>query len=76
MALIVHFLIACIICIGAEVVGFWFLEHKLQISPERMDAAVFVFHCSVFTAFLTIIVVPYTSAIIAYEKMGVLHILL
>ncbi|MEH7890042.1 lipopolysaccharide biosynthesis protein [Elizabethkingia meningoseptica] len=71
MALIVHFLIACIICIGAEIIGYWFLEHKLQIPPERMDAAVFAFHCSVFTAFLTIIVVPYTSAIIAYEKMGV-----
>lgn len=44
---------------------------KLNIPPERMVAAKWVFHISVFTMFLTITQVPYNSLIIANEKMKV-----
>lgn len=69
--LTIHILLSILIIVVAETFGLWFLYHKLVISPERLDAAIFVFHLSVFTAILTITQVPYDASIIAHEKMSV-----
>lgn len=69
--LTVHVLLATIIAIIAETVGLWFLWHKLMIPADRLGAAVFTFHLSIITAFVTLTQVPYNACIIAHEKMGV-----
>ena len=66
-----HILLALIIVAIAETGGLWFLNHKLIIPPERMDAALVVFHLSIVTAFFSLTQVPYNASIIAHEKMGV-----
>jgi len=71
MSLLIHFLIAVTICLVAESVGLWFLKNRLQIPPMRMDAATWVFHFSILSAFISIINVPYSAVIIAHEKMSV-----
>ena len=55
----------------AETAGLWFLHHKMVIPPDRMDAALWVFHLSILTAFFTLTQVPYNACIIAHEKMTV-----
>ena len=54
----------------AEVVGIWFLNTKMNIPPERMLAANWVFQCAIFTFVLNLLSVPYNAAIIAHEKMS------
>lgn len=65
-----HFIIASIIFIFLESIGLWFLNSKMNIAPERMTAANWVFQCSVLTFCINIISIPYNAAIIAYEKMS------
>ena len=66
----VHILIAFIIFILLETFGLWFLNCKMNITPERMVAANWVFQCSVLTFCINIISIPYNATIIAYEKMS------
>lgn len=66
-----HILLALIIIVVAESLGYWFLHHKLIIPPERLDAAVWVFHLSILTVFFTLTQVPYNACIIAHENMKI-----
>lgn len=72
-ALISHYIVAAIVAIAAETAGLWFVNARLaaDIPPERMGAALIVFHCSVVLLVFKIIGSPYTAAVIAHEKMKV-----
>ena len=66
----IHAIIALLIVIIGETVGLWFLMNELVIPDGRMDAAMWVYQCSVVTAVVTIMSVPYNADIIAHEKMS------
>ena len=66
-----HIVLAVIIAIVAETAGLWFLHHKMVIAPDRLNAAEFVFHISILTAFFSLTQVPYGACIIAHEKMSI-----
>ena len=66
-----HIVLAIIIVIVAETAGLWFLHHKMVIAPDRLNAAEFVFHISILTAFFSLTQVPYGACIIAHEKMSI-----
>lgn len=70
-AVVIHYCIAIIIFLFAETVGLWFVNSKLQIDPNRMVAANWVYQCSVILLMFTIISVPYNACIIAHEHMHV-----
>lgn len=70
-AVIIHVGIAFVVFIIAETAGLWFLLHKLVIPEGRMDAAVWVYQLSMFSALLGVVQVPYNATIIAHEKMDV-----
>jgi O-antigen/teichoic acid export membrane protein len=67
----VHILLALFIVLLAETLGLWFLYHKIVIPPERMHAAIWVFHLSLITAFFNLTQVPYNACILAHEKMSI-----
>lgn len=67
----IHAIISLIIVILGETVGLWFLYHKMVIPPDRMNAALWVFHFSIVTMVIQVMSVPYNSAIVAHERMGV-----
>ena len=69
-ALIIHIGIALFLLLLFETIGFWFLNFKLNIAPERMLAANWLFQFSVFTFLLNIIRSPYEALIIAHERMS------
>lgn len=71
LSVILHVLISVIILILSETLGLWFLNSYLNVPPDRMDAANWVFQFSVFTAILTVLSVPYNALIIAHERMNV-----
>ncbi|WP_455667553.1 lipopolysaccharide biosynthesis protein [Phocaeicola sp.] len=57
------------ICFLVELVGTWFLNNKMNIPVERMEAANWVLQCSIFTFMVNLISVPYNASIIAHERM-------
>ena len=66
-----HYLIGLVSVLVLETLGLWFVYHKLNIPSGQMEAAIWVFHCSVASFFVTIVSTPYNAAIIANEKMDI-----
>ena len=66
----IHALIAGIVFILGETVGLWFLWNKMQIPVDRMDAAFWVLQCSILSAVVMIVSIPYNADIVAHEKMS------
>lgn len=54
----------------AETIGLWFLNYKMQIPLERLNAANWCFQLSIATFAINLWSVPYNAAIIAHEKMS------
>lgn len=54
-----------------ETIGLWFLYNKMIIPVERFHAASMVFQFSIGSLVFTLMQIPFLSAIITYEKMGV-----
>ena len=71
LTLICYILIAFIIFIVAESVGVWFIKNKLNIPIERLEAAIWIFHFSVITFIIQMLMIPFNSLIIAKEEMNV-----
>ena len=67
----IHLLISIAMIVIAEVAGIWFLNNKLNIPADRMDAANIVLQFSIATFVINLINVPYSSSIISHEKMGI-----
>lgn len=63
------FLAVCIMVL-AEIIGIWFLNSKMNIPSDRMNAANWVMHFSILAFVVNLISVPYNAAIIAHEKMS------
>ena len=70
MSMTTHISIALIVLLLAETFGLWIFYRYLNIPPERMGAAQWVYHLSVLTFCISIIRVPYNAGIIAYERMS------
>lgn len=68
---LIHYCLAFLILIVAESFGVWFVNNALNIDPERLAAANWVFQCSLISLFITIISVPYNASIISHEHMHV-----
>ena len=69
--LTVHIMLALLIVLVAETIGLWFLNNKMVIAPERMNAALYTYHLSILAAVFTLTQVPYNATIIAHEKMSI-----
>ena len=66
----VQILISLIIVVLAEIVGIWFLENKINLPEGRLEAAHWVFQCSLMAFVVNLISIPYNATIIAHERMN------
>lgn len=71
MSITLNVMIAVLIILFSEIVGIWFINHKLVIPPDRLVAAHWVFQFSLLAMAVTIISTPYNAVIIANERMNV-----
>lgn len=69
--IIVYILLSVVIVILAESVGLWFLNTKMTIPSERMFAANVTYHLSLISFIMTILLSPYQSLVISYERMKI-----
>ncbi len=70
-AFTIHLLIALLVLITLVGIGTWFVNNRLVIPSERLDAANVIFFFASIGAVAGIIQVPFTALIIAHEKMKV-----
>lgn len=68
-SVIIQFLIAVIVFTIGELVGLWFLNYKMNIPSDRLEAANWVLQCSLLAFCINLVSVPYNACIIAHEKM-------
>ncbi len=66
----IFYIFSIIIFLLAETIGLWFIQKQLNIPISRMNAALWVYHCSIVTFIISLISIPYNALIIAYEKMN------
>lgn len=71
MSLNCHCLIALLILILGETIGFWFLNSYINIPEDRIMAANWVYQFSLITTCLNVVLAPFNAAIIACEKMSI-----
>lgn len=66
---LIYFAMSILVVVVAEVIGLWFIYNKLTIPPDRLDAALWVFHTTVISLFFTLNGIVYNSMLIANENM-------
>ena len=70
-AIIVQVALAIVVGLLVELIGVWYLYHKMVIPDGRLTAAFWVLQCTVVTFGLGLFSVPFNAEIIAHEKMSV-----
>ena len=66
----IQILLACIFLLLAETIGIWYINYVMVVPADRLFAANWVFQCSILSFIFIIIQVPYSAAVMAYEKMN------
>lgn len=61
--------LSIILFIALETIGTWYLNTKMDIPLDRVEAANYIFQFSILSMMFVVLQVPYNAAIIAYERM-------
>ena len=69
-ALGTHAFLAGLIILLGETIGIWYVYNVMVCPPERFAAAFFVYQISILSTVISILQVPFTSEVIAHEKMA------
>lgn len=69
LLIVVFSAIAALLIFIGEILGFFFIEDWLNIPPDRIKAAYWVFQTSLIAFGVGLITIPYTASIIANERM-------
>lgn len=68
-AVIIQLAMALIILFVVETFGLWYLYNKMVIPDTRFQAAMWIFQFAMLQLFLVMVTVPYSAAVMAYERM-------
>jgi hypothetical protein len=66
--------ICALVFVVMEPLGVWYIGNVINIPPDRISSAQWVFQFSLVTFVVTLMSIPYNSAIIAHERMSVFGI--
>lgn len=67
----IYALISIVVLLLAETIGLWFLNAKMVIPPERIEAASWIYQFSILSFIASMFSTPYRAVILAREKMSV-----
>ena len=68
-SVLLHLMIAVIVCIVLEVGSIFLFDGILNIPDERVSSAKFIYHCAVLATVFTILTVPYDAVVNSHENM-------
>jgi len=69
--LVIYGAIAVIALALLETAGLWFVNEQLNVPPERLASARWVYHFAVLTFITTIFATPFMAIVIAHEDMQI-----
>ena len=69
--ILIYLCTALVFLIAGETVGLWFVNNKMNIPADRMNAANWVYQFSLLAFIVSIFRIPYNALIIASEKMKI-----
>jgi O-antigen/teichoic acid export membrane protein len=72
---VIYIFFSIIVLMLAETVGLWFVNNKLLIPADRLNAANLAYQFAVISLIFTLLTVSYEAIVIAYEKMNIFAIL-
>ena len=75
VSLVLHIIIAFLVLIVMEVIGYFLFNGILKIAPDRIEVGKLIFQFMLISTFFTIISVPYDAVINAHENMLLVAIL-
>ena len=70
LSLVIHLLVALIFVVAVEIVGYLMLP-GLNIPPDRLFAAKWVFQFSILASVVSILTIPYDAVVVSREKMDI-----
>ena len=65
----IQLLIALVVLVLVEGIGLWYVNNVMVFPPERIKVVNWLFQFSMVSMLLIILQAPYSSAVLAYEKM-------
>lgn len=71
VAVVTQLFLAFLVFMLVEIVGLWYLHNKIVLPLERFDSAEILFQLSLVSLLLLIIQVPYSAAVVSFEKMNI-----
>jgi O-antigen/teichoic acid export membrane protein len=69
--IIIYIGIAIAAVLLLETAGLWFVNEKLEVPPDRFEAASYIYHFAVLTFVISIMTSPFMAIIIAHEDMQI-----
>lgn len=69
------FLLSVVIIVLLETIGLWYINYKLNIPADRLDAVNWVYQFASFSFIFTLLLVPFTAPIFSHEDMGIYAVL-
>lgn len=71
LSIFIYLGISILVFILAETIGLWFVMNKLIIPPNRISAALWLYHITIISSIFTLNGIVYNSVLIAHENMKV-----
>ena len=65
----IQIILLIVLIVVIEIVGMWYINNKMNIPRDRLSAAIIVFQYSVVSLVFLFLQIPYSAAIMAYERM-------
>lgn len=67
----VQLLLCLLLVVLTQTLGLWFVGTRMNLPPDRLEAARWVLECAMGLMVVNLLAVPYNALIITREKMGV-----
>ena len=68
-AIFIQLILAMAILLLTETIGLWYVNNLMVVQEGRLETANWIFQFSIISLILVIMQVPYSAAIMAYERM-------
>lgn len=70
-SVLIQIALSLLLILLAETIGVWFIYNELNIPPDRLTAAFWVFQLSVLGTVSSLLTIPYNACIVSHEKMSI-----
>lgn len=64
----IHCLVAILIFILCETIGLWYINNKISVPIQRIDAAKIVYQISIIASIFNITQIPFSALLLSFEK--------